>query len=363
MNNHTTLPSLAIGDLSFKLPIIQGGMGVAVSAARLASAVSQEGALGVVAAVGASKFCSRSELSYKEKSYWGLRKILQDTRALTNRPIAVNIMFVLSDYDELVRAAIDEHVEVIISGAGLPLHLPALTKNAPVKLIPIVSSMRAASIICRIWWKRYHRLPDAMIVEGAEAGGHLGFSLEEISRHPSLGTIVSEVVNYLQTVAEKYGCRIPVIAAGGIFSGSDIVRFLNLGAEGVQMGTRFVCTHECDASPTYKEAYLKSREEDIVIIKSPVGLPLRVIRNSFVTELLRSGKKPFSCPYHCLKSCVPAKSPYCVAQALSNAASGNLAEGIITCGVNAHRIEKIVSVHDLIAELTAECRREMNSSQ
>ncbi|MBS1370312.1 MAG: nitronate monooxygenase [Lentisphaeria bacterium] len=359
--HNNILPDLVIGDLHINPPVIQGGMGVAVSSSRLAAAVSREGALGVIAAVGASESCPRGDLSYKERSYRGLRKILQDAGALTDRPVGVNIMCALSDYDELVHAAVDGNAAVIISGAGLPLHLPELTGDAPVKLIPVVSSAHAASIICRVWWKKYRRVPDALVVEGAAAGGHLGFSLEEVSRHPSLPAIVAEVMDEVRPFEEMHRRRIPVIAAGGIYSGADIAHFLKLGAAGVQMGTRFVCTDECDASHAYKTAYLECRKEDIVIIRSPVGLPLRVIRNSFVDGLLSSPKKQFACTYHCLRNCIPAKSSYCIARALANAVKGELSEGIITCGSNTYRIEEIVSVHELIAELTEECRRELDS--
>ncbi|MEA4863544.1 MAG: NAD(P)H-dependent flavin oxidoreductase [Victivallaceae bacterium] len=361
MNHNTSLPDLVIGDLNINPPVIQGGMGVAISSSRLAAAVSNEGALGIIAAVGASEFCDQKNLSYKERSYQGLRKILKAARTMTDRPIGVNIMCALSDYDDLVRAAVDEDAAAIISGAGLPLHLPNLVGGSPVKLIPVVSSARAASIICRTWWKKYNRLPDAFVVEGASAGGHLGFSSKELALHPSLEMIVSEVIEYLKTVEDEHGRHIPTIAAGGIFNGTDIARFLKLGAAGVQMGTRFVCTDECDASSEYKEAYLKCRQEDIVIIKSPVGLPLRVMRNSFVAGLVDLPRKPFACTYHCLKNCVPAKSPYCIANALSNAAAGKLSDGIITCGANAYRIDKIVSVHSLISELADECLAQMRA--
>lgn len=356
MNPQSSLAPLKIRDISIKKPIIQGGMGVGISSFRLASAVSNAGALGVIAAVGASMACPDTELSYSEKSYRGLRKIIQTTKSLTPHAIGVNIMCALSDYDQLVKAAIDEQADIIISGAGLPLHLPALTRNSDTKLIPIVSSVRAASIICRIWKKKYDCLPDALIVEGPEAGGHLGFSLKELEQHPSLDSILSAVLAYIREIEDQYQCKIPVIAAGGIFSGTDIARVLKLGAAGVQMGTRFVCTDECDADTAFKQAYLDCRPEDLVILKSPVGLPLRVIRNSFAREI-QHGRKAFPCQYHCLQNCIPAKSPYCIAQALANAANGNLSAGIITCGVNACRVKKIVPVAELINELTTEAEK------
>ncbi|MPM24817.1 hypothetical protein SDC9_71303 [bioreactor metagenome] len=357
MNQTIELPDLVIGELHINPPIIQGGMGVLVSSSRLAAAVSNEGALGVVAAVGAGEDSDLKDLSYREWSMQGLRKILRKARTLTSNPIAVNVMCALSNYDDLVRSAAAEKVAAIISGAGLPLKLPELVPAADIKLIPVVSSARAAAIICRTWWKKYRRLPDALVVEGPSAGGHLGFSMQEISGPPiALESIVSSVLDYVRTVETEHNVRIPVIAAGGVFTGSDIARFLKLGAAGVQMGTRFVCTDECDASPLYKEAYLNCAREDIVIMESPVKLPLRVVRNAFVEKVLRGEKTAFRCHYHCLKNCRPETSPYCIANALKNAAAGRLSEGFVTCGSNAYRINHITSVKELIAELAVECR-------
>lgn len=357
MNQTTKLPDLVIGGLHINPPIIQGGMGVLVSSSRLAAAVSNEGALGVIAAVGAGEDADRKDLNYREWSAQGLRKIIAKARALTSNPIAVNVMCALSNYEDLVRAAAEEGISAIISGAGLPMKLPELVPSTEIKLIPVVSSARAASIICRAWWKKYRRLPDALVVEGPSAGGHLGFSMQEISGPPiTLESIVSGVLDYVKTVEAEHGVRIPVIAAGGIFTGGDIARFLKLGASGVQMGTRFVCTDECDASPLYKEAYLHCAKEDIVIMESPVKLPLRVIRNAFVDKVMSGEKAAFRCNWHCLKNCKPESSPYCIANALKNASLGQLDEGFVTCGSNAWRIDRITSVKELIAELAAGCR-------
>lgn len=354
MKDTAILPDLVIGDLHINPPIIQGGMGVMVSSFNLASAVSNQGALGVVAAVGAGEDIDPS-MNYRDRSALGLRRILQKARELTSKPIAVNVMCALSNYDALVEAAVAEKVAAIISGAGLPLRLPELVPTTEVKLIPVVSSARAASIICRTWWKKYRRLPDALVVEGPSAGGHLGFSLKEISGEPiTLEGILCEVLEYVKTVEAEHHFRIPVIAAGGIYSGDDIAHFLKLGASGVQMGTRFVCTDECDASELYKQAYLKAGQDDIVIIESPVKLPLRVIRNSFVEKVMRGEKTPFRCNYHCLRNCTPENSPYCIANALRNAVAGHLEEGFVTCGSNAYRIDRITSVKELIDELSAE---------
>jgi nitronate monooxygenase len=361
--NATRLPDLVIGDLRINPPIIQGGMGVRVSGSRLASAVSNEGALGVFASVGTGEEWPDRTLNYVTRSYVSLRHMLRQTKSLTPNPIAVNIMCALTNYEDLVRAADEEEVAAIISGAGLPLKLPALVKHRSIKLIPIVSSGRAADLICRKWLKNYNRLPDALVVEGSLAGGHLGFSMRDaVTSHVPLESIVKDVLSVAAHYAKKHDIPIPVIPAGGIFNGSDIARFLNMGASGVQMGTRFVCTHECDASMQYKEAYLNCRKEDILVIESPLKLPLRVIRNSFVDSILSGEKVEFSCLYHCLTTCDPDKSPYCIAQALVNAYRGNMSEGFATCGANAYRVDRIVSVRELIQELVDECRLHLEST-
>lgn len=357
MKDVTSLPDLVIGDLRINPPIIQGGMGVRVSGSRLASAVSNEGALGVVASVGTGEEWPDRSLSYPVRSYVSLRDMLQKTKSLTSNPIAVNIMCALTNYEDLVQAADEEEVAAIISGAGLPLQLPALVKHRSVKLIPIVSSARAAELICRAWSRKHNRLPDAIVVEGSLAGGHLGFSMDDVATpHASLESIVQDVMLVAERYTNELGIPIPVVAAGGIFGGEDIARFLNLGASGVQMGTRFVCTHECDASVEYKEAYLNCKKEDILVIQSPMKLPLRVIRNSFTDRRLNGERVKFKCTYRCLATCEPDKSLYCIAQALVNAYRGDMSAGFATCGANAYRIDRIVSVRELIQELSEECR-------
>ena len=363
MTNSTALPDLRIGELRINPPIIQGGMGVRISGVRLASAVSNEGALGVVASVGTGEEWPDRSLTYAARSYVSLRDMLQHTKALTPNPFAVNIMCALTNYDDLVQAADEEDVAAIISGAGLPLKLPALVTHRSIKLIPIVSSGRAADLICRAWWRRHHRLPDAIVVEGSLAGGHLGFSMADAATaHISLDALVQDVLAIAAGYTQAHGPAIPVIAAGGVFTGRDMARLLRLGASGVQLGTRFVCTDECDAAVQYKEAYLHCRQEDILLMQSPLKLPLRVIRNRFVERILRGEKMPFSCPYRCLATCEPDTSPYCIAQALVNAYRGDMGAGFATCGANAYRIERIVSVRDLIQELVADCRVHLDAA-
>jgi nitronate monooxygenase len=350
------LPPLDIGGLHIDPPIIQGGMGVRVSASRLVSAVSNQGALGVIAAVGAGEERADRSSDFVTRSRLGLREMLRETRRLTDRPFAVNVMCALSNYDSLVQVSVDEGAAAVISGAGLPLRLPALVTDRSVKLIPIVSSARAADLVCKTWLRRYNRLPDALVVEGPLAGGHLGFSpgqLAEPAEH-RLDRLVTEVIGAAREYSPSPARVIPVIAAGGVFDGEDIARLLRLGAAGVQMATRFVCTHECDAADEYKQAYLDCTEDDIVVIRSPVGMPARVIRNEFVDNILKGNRVTFGCPYRCLATCDPGKAGYCIAQALVAGYRGRMADGYAMCGSNAWRIDKIVSVKELVEELVAE---------
>ncbi|MEI6970920.1 MAG: nitronate monooxygenase family protein [bacterium] len=360
-----SLPSLKIGDLEINPPIIQGGMGVRVSASRLASAVSNEGCLGTVATVGTGEEWPDRTLDYTTRSYLGLRSELQKTKSLTSRPFAVNIMCVLNNYDSLVTATVEEDVAAIISGAGLPLRLPSLVGNSRTKLIPIVSSGRAADLIARTWSRRYSRVPDAFVVEGPLAGGHLGFKLEDTAHSGThvLDAIVKEVLQVAEEIGKTVGRKIPVVAAGGVYDGKDIAHFLELGAGGVQMATRFVCTHECDAAIEYKQAYVNARKEDIMLIKSPVGLPLRVIRNPFVDRITHGERVAFRCQYQCLATCDPKTTRYCIAQALVNSYRGNMDLGFTTCGANAYRIDKIVSVHELVQELVQDAAKVLSAGK
>ena len=355
------LPSLIIGDLEIKVPIIQGGMGVRVSASSLASAVSNEGAFGVIASVGLGEEYSDKTLSYKKRSEMALREIIRETKRLTKNPFGVNIMCALTNYDDLVKAAEEEDAAAIISGAGLPLKLPSMVKNNRVKLIPIISSPRAAEIICKSWLGKYGRLPDAFVLEGPLAGGHLGFSFKELENieDVSLEKMLRDVLVIVSKYEKSSNVKIPLIAAGGVFDGKDIARMFKLGSSGVQMGTRFVCTNECDAAPEFKKAFLDAKEEDVIIIKSPVQLPGRVVKNKFVADILDGKKEPFICKYKCLATCNPDNVDYCIAQALVNAYRGNLGKGLVMCGSNVFRVDKIVSVKELIKELTEEAAKEM----
>ena len=334
------MPELKIGHLISQLPIIQGGMGVGISMSGLASAVANAGGIGVIA--GAMAGITEKDVSAngREANCRALAREIRKAREKSGGIIGVNIMVALTHFADLVKTAIAEKVDIIFAGAGLPMELPGFLKNGDrTRLVPIVSSARAAALICKRWFQRYNYLPDAFVVEGPKAGGHLGFKLEQLD-DPAfrLENLVREVVAAMEKVAAQHNIRIPVIAAGGVYDGADIKRFLDMGASGVQMGTRFVATHECDADDAFKQSYVDAREEDLTVIKSPVGLPGRALNNSFLTDVAAGIRRPFRCPYHCIKTCNPEKSPYCIGMALAQARRGKLNSGFAFAGVNAFRL-------------------------
>lgn len=351
------LPELKIGNLLAKIPIIQGGMGVGISLSGLASAVANEGGIGVLSAVGLGAL--KGKIS-KETEIEALREEIQKSRSLTDGILGLNIMVALTNFDDLVTTALEEKIDILFFGAGLPLKMPkimdqAFMQETKTKFAVIVSSVRAVNVIFKTWAKKYSVLPDAVVVEGPKAGGHLGFTLEQLEdENYQLEKLVPEIKEAIKPWSDEFSKKIPLIAGGGIYTGKDIHEIMKLGADGVQMGTRFVTTYECDASDEFKQSYLGLKKDDIGIIKSPVGLPGRAIKNSFL-EQVESGKKiPFSCPWKCLKTCDYQKSPYCIAVALLNAKLGNLKNGFAFAGVNAYLSDKIVSVHDLIESLKQE---------
>lgn len=355
------LPSLKIGDLVAKLPIVQGGMGVGVSGSSLAAAVAVEGGVGIISGV---------QIGYREQDF-ETNTLNANIRAMKNEIrrakelshggiIGVNLMVAINHYDEMVEACIEGEADLIISGAGLPMNLPKLVEGSNVKIAPIVSSGKAATLIIKNWTKKYSRIPDLVVVEGPEAGGHLGFKREElnIENKVPLEVIVSEVIDAVAPFEEEYEKKIPVIAAGGIYTGEDIAKFINLGAAGVQMGTRFVATKECDASIEYKNAYLNSKEEDIKIIQSPVGLPGRAIRNKFISKAEEGRIPPVKC-YNCIKKCNPKETPYCISNALINAVKGNCEDGLIFVGSSAFKLDKIITVKELMEELVEDAEKNL----
>jgi nitronate monooxygenase len=350
------LPVLKIGDLTAKLPIIQGGMGVGISLSGLASAVAQEGGIGVIATVLSGMNEPNFVTNPIEADINGLRKEIRQARSKSDGILGVNVMVAVTNHPHLIKTSIEEHIDIIFSGAGLPLDLPKyLNGDTHTKLAPIVSSGRAATLMCKRWLSKFQYVPDAFVVEGPLAGGHLGLKREQIPDPEfALEKLIPEVLEAVRPFEEQQHKTIPIIAAGGIFTGADIYKFLQLGAAGVQMATRFVATHECDASLAFKQAYLNAKEDDIVIINSPVGMPGRAIRNKFLDDVAQGKKMPFACPYQCITTCDYQHSPYCIALALMNAKKGRLQHGFAFTGQNAYRVEQIVSVHDLIAALKQE---------
>lgn len=291
--------------MTAEIPIIQGGMGVGISLSGLASAVANEGGIGVISAAGIGMSEPDFYKNYLEANIRALRKEIRTAREKTRGFFGVNIMVAMTNFEDMVRTSIEEGIDFIFAGAGLPLTLPKyLDEFSRTKLVPIVSSGRAARIIAKRWFDKFQYLPAAIVVEGPLAGGHLGFSAEQLTDDAySLENIVVDVIEEMKPFEEIHSVPIPVIAAGGIYTGADIFRFLKLGAAGVQMATRFVTTDECDASIEFKNTYINARKEDIGIIKSPVGLPGRAIINKFIDDIQSGEKKPFSCPYHCISTC------------------------------------------------------------
>jgi nitronate monooxygenase len=350
------MKELKIGDLIARLPIIQGGMGIGVSLSGLAAAVANKGGIGVISAAGIGMFEYDFRSDYLTANIRALQNEIRKAREKTKGILGVNIMVAMSNFAEMVTTAIDEGIDIIFSGAGLPLNLPGfLKKSSTTKLVPIVSSSRAANIITKKWVEKFDHVPDAIVVEGPMAGGHLGFKLDQIDDPLfSLENLTSDVMAMAKDYSERLGVRIPVIAAGGVYTGGDIYELMQAGLSGVQMATRFVTTIECDASNEFKQTYLSSKKEDIVIIKSPVGMPGRAIMNKFTQDTQSGGRKPFKCPYHCIITCDYMKSPYCIALALMNAKKGNLNNGFAFAGSNAYRATGIISVAKLLEDIENE---------
>lgn len=348
-----SFPSLTIGDLTVHIPIVQGGMGVGISLSRLASAVAEAGGIGVIAGAGIGMGKPGYATHFIETNNQALREEIRAAREMTSGALGVNIMVALTNYVDLVTTAVQEGIDAIFSGAGLPLDLPAhLPEGCRTKLIPIVSSARAAIILCKKWLSRFGRVPDAFVVEGPLAGGHLGFKPNQLNDPAhALEVVVPEVIAGVAQYRAPDGKPIPVIAAGGVYTGADIRKYIRMGAAGVQMGTRFVATNECDADQAFKQSYINAREEDIVIIQSPVGLPGRAVNNPFLEEASKGNKRPKTCPFNCVQSCDHNTTPYCIMLALMNAKKGHLEHGFAFAGQNAWRVTEIVPVKQLIAEL------------
>ena len=343
---------LVIGSLTAPVPVIQGGMGVGISLSSLAGAVAAQGGIGVI---------STAQIGYREPDFdddpIGANLRAVGTEIAKAREIAgggilgVNIMVATRRYEDYVRAAVAAGIDLIISGAGLPMELPKLVGASETKLAPIVSSVKSAQVIMKYWWKKHGRLPDAVIVEGPLAGGHLGFHKEQLADIDGLhyDDEVQAVIEEVNATAAAHGMHIPVIMAGGVYTRADMEHYFVMGAEGVQMATRFVTTYECDAPEAYKQAYLDAKKEDIVIVQSPVGMPGRAILNPFIRRA-GEGRIPHGKCHLCVSTCEPSQTPYCITEALVNAVRGNTEDALIFCGANAWRASKLEHVKDIMDE-------------
>lgn len=355
------IPELRFGNNVARVPIVQGGMGVGISLSRLAGAVAKAGGVGVISGVeiGFSwpTYATDKLRANREALMWHIQRAKE---IALGGLVGVNIMVAVNDYEEMVAAAVAAQADIIFSGAGLPLSLPALVAGSGTCIAPIVSSARAAVLVTKQWLNKHARLPDMIVVEGPLAGGHLGFSREQLadtSGKFSLETILTEVLAALRQLLGERAAAVPVVAGGGLYTGFDIARILRLGASGVQMSTRFVATEECDAPDEFKAAYVAAKPEDVVIIDSPVGMPGRAIRSAFLAEVARGERMPDTCVTNCLKPCVPSQVPYCIASALINSAQGQMHDGFAFCGSEVHRIREITTVPALMAELTMELEK------
>ncbi len=362
----TTLPPLRIGKNISRYPIIQGGMGIRISGANLAGAVANAGGIGIVSAVGLGLNSTYFSFTQRKHPLFVANRLalideLQKAREISpDGVIGINSMVAARDNETLVRTAVECGVNLVISGAGLPLYLPEYTEGYPdVALVPIVSSTRAAKVICRKWERQYGRLPDAFVVENPNtAGGHLGAKYQELGNIAlNAEQVIPELVEYLR---REVGVDIPVIAAGGVWNRADIDRMLALGAKGVQMGTRFITTDECDADMRYKEFHLHAKSEDVVIVPSPVGMPGRALKNRFVEKAIaRDPDLEKRCIANCLEvcQCRDHQETYCIIQALDKAARGDVENGLVFAGSNAGRAERMMTVAELMGELVSSSKR------
>ena len=336
------------------LPMIQGGMGVGVSRSSLAGAVAKEGGIGIISTAQIGYDLPEFDTNVEQANLQAIEKHIRLAKEIAhgNGLVGVNVMHALQHYREHVMAAARAGADVIICGAGLPTDLPELVEGTDAAIAPIVSGKKAAELIVRMWTKKYNRLPDFFVVEGPKAGGHLGFKPEQLEDIDALNydAEIREVVKYARQVGREYHTYIPVFVGGGISTSTDVNHVFALGADGVQVATRFVTTKECDASLAYKQAYVNATPEDVRIIKSPVGMPGRALYNDFVKKTLEE-KLPISKCYRCIKNCNPTQIPYCITKALIDAVQGDVENGLVFCGADVGAIHEITTVKAVIDEL------------
>lgn len=350
------MSQLNIKNLAPRLPIIQGGMGIGVSMSSLAGAVAAEGAIGVISAAQIGFTEPDYDQNPLDASIRMLGKHIKWAKEKSNNGIiGVNIMVAVREYAKYVNAAIENGADLIISGAGLPLELPKLTKGSDIKIVPIISSLKAATILLKMWDKKDNRVPDGVIIEGPKAGGHLGFKKDEVLTFSQIDfdEQVRQICNIIKIYEEKYKTNIPVIVAGGIDSKEMAKHYFRLGAKGIQIATPLVTTEECDASLSYKQAYINAKKEDIVLVNSPVGMPGRAILNPFIKRIKQQKEMMTRC-HQCIKGCKPEEISYCITEALIRAVKGDVENGLIFCGANAYQQNKIVTVKDVLRRYSDE---------
>lgn len=364
-----SLKPLTIGELTAEYPVIQGGMGVGISLSSLAGAVAKAGGIGII---------STAQIGFKDPDFLkapmeanlkAIKTEFDKAREIAPKGIiGFNIMVATRDYARYVKEAVKAGADIIISGAGLPVSLPGLVEGAKTKIAPIVSTAKSAMVICKMWDRKFNRVPDLVVIEGPLAGGHLGFSPEQLTEYgvdtadvpatykeAEYDEEIRNIIKVVREYEEKYKKHIPVAIAGGIYTHEDVMHALELGADAVQVATRFVTTEECDAPMSYKQAYIDAKKEDIVITQSPVGMPGRAIKNEFLEMInqrkARGERAKISHCYQCLEHCDPANIPYCITKALSNAAEGMLDDALLFCGSNAYRSDKIETVDAVMKDL------------
>lgn len=372
---------LKMGNIVAKIPLIQGGMGIGISLGSLAGAVAKEGGIGIISAAQIGYREPDFDTNTKEANLRAIKTEYDRARSIAPEGvIGFNIMVAMRHYDEYVRAAIQAGADLIISGAGVPTDLPRIAGDADVKLAPIVSTVKSANLILKYWDKKYGRIPDLLVIEGPKAGGHLGFTGEQLARYgfgenspveeqaqaeqvqeqaqaeaeASYDGEIRAIMEAVRKFGEEHGQRIPVAVAGGISDRAQADHAFSLGADAIQVATRFVTTQECDADPRYKEAYLQAEESDIAIVKSPVGMPGRAIVNPFMKRVMAGEKIPHSPCHGCLHKCNPAEIPYCITDALVNAAKGEVDDALLFCGAYAYRAKRLETVKEVIASLLPE---------
>lgn len=351
---------MKLGNRELALPLIQGGMGVGVSMGGLAGAVAAEGAMGTLSTADAGWNEPDFAAHPQQANLRALRREVQRAKRLAAGAglVAVNAMVATRQYADSVRTSLEAGADAIVSGAGLPLELPALAEGFEALLAPIVSGPRAAQLICRTWAKRYGRVPDFVVLEGCQAGGHLGFEEADLlsGRCTPLSRLIPEVLAALRPFEEKFGRAIPLFCAGGVATGAEMARCTRLGAAGAQLATRFIATEECDASQGYKDVLLAARPEDLRIIHSPVGMPGRAVNSPLVQRLAAGMRQPPAHCSGCIKSCRPAETPFCITHALIEAVKGNWEEGLFFSGSRVDLVDRMRTVPDLIDELMKEWR-------